>query len=132
MPKTPDELALVRRYVVWSEHPGGQRYVNLLGTNPLREDEPDRDAFIAALAEDARQISDNDLTRLLEFEWRARLTASWLIGLDQKLGTAHAQRFLVPGGLWQRSVFAERDPLASQRTAERLSQFADRVMATST
>lgn len=55
--------------------------MNLLGTNALREDEPDHDVFIAALAEDARRISDADLTELLGFEWRARLTAAWLIGL---------------------------------------------------
>jgi hypothetical protein len=84
MPKAPDKLALVRRYVVWSERSGGQRYMDLMGTNPLREDEPEHDAFTAALAEDARQISDADLSSLLEFEWRSRLTAAWLIGLGQR------------------------------------------------
>jgi hypothetical protein len=191
---------LVRRYVVWSERSGGQRYMDLMGTNPLREDEPEHDAFTAALAEDARQISDADLSSLLEFEWRSRLTAAWLIGLDQrtqfrqalgdllltselvysgqgycfalarfgqpddagilaayldrylprtdrhydqdwamgallhldqKHGTAHAQRFLVPEGLWHRSAFAERDPLVCQLTTERLCLFAERLMATS-
>ena len=53
MPKAPDELALVRRYVVWSERSGGQRSMDLVGTNPLRKDEPEHDAFTAALAEDA-------------------------------------------------------------------------------
>ncbi|MCO5968904.1 DUF6000 family protein [Actinoallomurus soli] len=86
MPQTPEELALVRRYVIWSERPGGSRYLNLLHTNALREDEPDRDAFIAALAEDAQDISDAELAELLGFEWRARLTAAWLIGLGRRTG----------------------------------------------
>ncbi|GAA0433555.1 hypothetical protein Acor_07740 [Acrocarpospora corrugata] len=201
LPQTDDELALVRRYVVWSQPPPGRgRYMKLRGVNPLRE-ESDRDVFNAALAEDARRISDADLDILLGFEWRARLTAAWLIGLDvrtqfrealgelllaselvysgqgyclalarfgrpedaeiltayldrylpqtdchydqdwaigallhldAKLGTAHAQRFLGPEGLWHRSAFAGRDPLAAQRRTEQLCLFAERVLATIT
>ncbi|SNS75869.1 DUF6000 family protein [Actinomadura mexicana] len=85
MPDDPESLALVRRYVVWgSGRSGTRRYMRLLGVNPLREDRPDREAFNAALAEDARQIADDDLSLLLELEWRARLTAAWLIGLDRR------------------------------------------------
>jgi hypothetical protein len=43
-----------------------------------------------------------------------------LLHLDQKHRTAHAQRFLVPEGLWHLSAFAERDPLACQLATERL------------
>ena len=85
MPDDPESLALVRRYVVWgSGRSGTRRYWRLLGVNPLREDRPDREAFNAALAEDARNITDADLSLLLELEWRARLTAAWLIGLDRR------------------------------------------------
>lgn len=77
----PETLALVGRYVVWSAD--RRRYMKLLGGNPLRE-MADRDVFDAALAADARQITDEDLGKLLAFEWRARLVAAWLIGLDRR------------------------------------------------
>jgi hypothetical protein len=48
-----------------------------------------------------------------------------LLHLDEKHGTAHAQRFLVPEGFWHRSAFAERDPLACQLTTERLCRRLD-------
>ena len=200
-PDDPESLALIHRYVIWSlDPPGDRRYLRLRGTNPLRADDASDGAFDIALADDARRIDDADLGTLLELEWRARLTAAWLIGLDQrtqfrqtledllldseltyagqgycfaltrfgqpddaailtayldrylprpdchydqawaigallhldqKLGTDHAQRFLAPEGLWHQSAFAERDPLACQRTAEQLCAFAERLMGTS-
>jgi len=201
MPDDPEGLALIRRYVIWSldPPPRGRRYMRLLGTNALRSDDLGPGAFTTVLADDARRIDDAELGTLLEFEWRARLTAAWLIGLDrrtqfretlrdllldseltyagqgycfaltrfaqpddadilttyldrylprtdchydqdwaigallhldQKLGTDHAQRFLTPEGLWSQSAFAERDPLACQRTTEQLCAFADRLMGT--
>ncbi|NUW30892.1 hypothetical protein HTZ77_05600 [Nonomuraea sp. SMC257] len=47
---------------------------------------PDRELirFGRSLARDARRISDKDLQRLLAFEWRSRMTAAWLIGLDRR------------------------------------------------
>jgi hypothetical protein len=198
MPDDPAGLApLIRRYVVWvAEPPERRRYLQLLGLNPQQE-YPARNTFTSALAEDARQISDAELGTLLEFEWRARLTAAWLIGLDQrtqfrqtlgdllleselvyagagycfalsrfaqpedadiltayldrylpradcyynqnsaigallhldqKLGTDHAQRFIVPEGLWHQSAFADRDPVDYQRATEQLCAFADQLM----
>lgn len=44
----------------------------------------ERDRFEAGLARDAREISDDELHSLLELEWRARITAVWLIGLDRR------------------------------------------------
>jgi hypothetical protein len=215
MPDDPAGLALIRRYVVWaadrtSVHSRirryvraagptayGARYLGLLHANFLQVQDPGHNTFATALAEDARQISDTDLGTLLEFEWRARLTAAWLIGLDQrtqfrqtvgdllleselvyagegycfalsrfaqpedadiliayldrylpradchynqdaaigallhldqKLGTDHAQRFIVPEGLWYQSAFAHRDPLDCQSTTEQLCTFADHLM----
>jgi hypothetical protein len=32
----------------------------------------------------AREVSDRELTTLLDGEWRSRLTAAWLIGLDRR------------------------------------------------
>ena len=190
----------IRRYLRASAQPAHRaRYLSLLHANFLQEQEqnPGHNAFSSALAEDARQISDHDLSTLLEFEWRARLTAAWLIALDQrtqfrqtladllleselvyagqgyclalsrfaqpedadiliayldrylpridcrynqdaamgallhldqKLGSDHAQRFIVPEGLWYQSAFADRDPLDCQRTTEQLCAFADHLM----
>lgn len=82
LPDDPESRALVHRYVVWSA--GRRRYMKLRGVNALRETGADRGSFETALTDDARQITDADLDRLLEFEWRARLTAAWLIGLDRR------------------------------------------------
>lgn len=51
-----------------------------------------------------------------------------LLHLDQKLGTDHAQRFIVPEGLWHQSTFADQDPLDCQRETEQLCRFADHLM----
>ncbi|MGH3188393.1 MAG: DUF6000 family protein [Streptosporangiaceae bacterium] len=36
------------------------------------------------MGRDAQQITDRELGTLLESEWRSRLTAAWLIGLDRR------------------------------------------------
>ncbi len=83
---TPDDaelMAAVRRYV--TPGMGGlRRYMKLLGGNFLLLDEGKRRRFLKHLAKDARQVSDRELATLLESEWRARLTAAWLIGLDRR------------------------------------------------
>ncbi|MEV0061623.1 DUF6000 family protein [Nocardia sp. NPDC050718] len=75
---------LVQRWVI-ADSTGSGRYTRLIGLNPLR-DRPDRDQFHKGLARDARRISDAELRQLLEFDWRPRLTAAWLIGLDRRTG----------------------------------------------
>ncbi|RAY13732.1 hypothetical protein DPM19_18920 [Actinomadura craniellae] len=76
-----------RRYVFWSyEGPLRQRYLKIMGVNALRDGEPRRSLLMRSLAEDARLITDDELDRLLTSEWRARLTAAWLIGLDRRTG----------------------------------------------
>lgn len=47
-------------------------------------DESKRRRFLRHLARSARQITDRELTTLLDSEWRSRLTASWLAGLDRR------------------------------------------------
>ncbi len=82
MPDSPEDRALIDRYVIWSrDHTRSRRYMSLLGTNALRVTDDD---FAPALADDARRITDAELDALLEFEWRARLTAAWLIGLGER------------------------------------------------
>ncbi|MFI6797410.1 DUF6000 family protein [Streptosporangium canum] len=73
----------VRRYVT----PGrgvAKRYMDLLHGNFLDRPEPERSQFTRSLARAAKQITDEELHTLLDSEWRARLTASWLIGLDRR------------------------------------------------
>ncbi|GAA4502866.1 hypothetical protein GCM10023191_055010 [Actinoallomurus oryzae] len=79
-PDDPAVADLVRRYVVWSSAPDQRRYLRLFHGGALGEDR----AFLRALAEDARRITDEELGRLLTVEWRSRLTAAWLIGLDRR------------------------------------------------
>ncbi|MEV6361878.1 DUF6000 family protein [Nocardia asteroides] len=59
------------------------RYTTLRGLNLLR-DRPYREQLEAGLAADARQITDAELSLLLELNWRPRLTAAWLIALDRR------------------------------------------------
>ncbi|MFI1092885.1 DUF6000 family protein [Streptomyces sp. NPDC020917] len=65
-----------------------RRYLKLLHGNFLRLDEADgsRKEFLRDLATAAQQITPDELTALLaESDWRPRLTAAWLIGLDRRM-----------------------------------------------
>ncbi|MEV0382811.1 DUF6000 family protein [Nonomuraea sp. NPDC050643] len=80
---------LAHRYV----HPGKddvRRYLKLLHGNFLALPEPVFRSFAGSLAKDAREITDDDLRVLLDSEWRARLTAAWLIGMDRR--TQHREQ----------------------------------------
>src|ERR1700733_7868997 len=78
---TPDDPELwnaVRRYV---DDPGSAtrsgRYMELLGGELLDWDGPERAAFMRDIGHDARQVTDRELSSLLDSEWRSRLTAAW-------------------------------------------------------
>ncbi|MFG1945769.1 DUF6000 family protein [Nonomuraea sp. NPDC048826] len=79
LPVTLREMLVMRRHVTT-----GRRYLMLLGGFMVQM--PDRQVvrFGKALARDARRISDDDLRLMLDGEWRSRLTAAWLIGLDRR------------------------------------------------
>jgi hypothetical protein len=79
-PDDPELLAAVRRYV----DSGSARYLKLLHGNALDMSGSDRAAFVGAMGRDARQITDRELSTLLDSEWRSRLTAAWLIGLGRR------------------------------------------------
>jgi hypothetical protein len=51
-----------------------------------------------------------------------------LLGLDDRLGTRHADGFLAPGGLWEQSVMRRLDPYERQAHISRLCAFADEGM----
>jgi Family of unknown function (DUF6000) len=188
----PELLAAVRRYV----DSGSARYSKLLHGNALDMSGTDRTEFESAMGRDARKVSDRELGTLLDSEWRSRLTAAWLIGLDrrthfrdrigemlldselvyagqgyclalarfetavdadilsayldrylpldrpcdqnwaigallhldERLGANRADRFLIPGGLWEKSVTSRNDPAEQRRFIARLCAFADECM----
>lgn len=78
-PAGPGLPGAVDRYVT-----PGQRYLKLLHGNFARKEENERGSFLRALAEAAREVTDDELEVLLASEWRARLTAAWLIGTDRR------------------------------------------------
>ncbi|MGI8330399.1 DUF6000 family protein [Actinomadura scrupuli] len=85
LPNDPEIVDTIGRYVIWAvDDPIRARYTSLLNANLLCDYGSEQAGFETALAEDAREISDTDLAKLLSTEWRSRLTAAWLIGLDQR------------------------------------------------
>lgn len=193
-PDDPELWAAIKRYVsaTW---PG--RYLKLLHGNALAMGGTNRVEFQLAMGRDARQITDRELSTLLDSDWRPRLTAAWLIGLDRRthfrdrlgemlldsevvysgqgyclalarfgtssdadilcayldknlpqldrhydqhwaigallhldkrLSSNRADRFLGPGGLWERSATSQQDPAEWHRHLARLCAFADECM----
>lgn len=82
-PPDTELMAAVRRYVTPGRR-SAKRYMKLLHGNFLDMPEPERSRFTHSLARAAKRITDEELHTLLDSEWRARLTASWLIGLDRR------------------------------------------------
>ncbi|WP_405195597.1 DUF6000 family protein [Streptomyces anulatus] len=64
-----------------SDHP---RYLELGSRRVLRPRWPHAEGFTRHLIDDAAAITDAELEALLAYEWRSRLTAAWLIGVDQR------------------------------------------------
>jgi hypothetical protein len=192
----PELLAAIRAYVSSGpDRPG--RYLKLLHGNALAMRDPGQPAFQAALGRDARQVTDRELSTLLDSEWRSRLTAAWLIGLnrrtqfrdrlaemlldsevvysgqgyclalarfetaadagilcsyldkylpqldcyydqhwaigallhlDDRLISSRADRFLVSGGLWEKSPMSQHDPAEWHQHLACLCTFADECM----
>jgi hypothetical protein len=60
-------------------------YLQLLGGNFTRANEPEASGFRHAVAASAGLISDDQIATLLtEREWRGRLAAAWFVGLTQR------------------------------------------------
>ncbi|MEV4600730.1 DUF6000 family protein [Amycolatopsis sp. NPDC049253] len=70
--------AVVETYVT-----PGRRYVHLANTCFL-SDAAQRETFGRTLAQDSLRITDDQLALLLGYEWRAQLTASWLIAFARR------------------------------------------------
>lgn len=60
------------------------RYLTLMHGNPAALNAPGGAAFLRSLAESGEQITDRELGVLLDADWRCRLTAGWLIGMDRR------------------------------------------------
>ncbi|MFI1018245.1 DUF6000 family protein [Streptomyces sp. NPDC020965] len=71
---------VVARYVA-----GEQRYLELLGGGFLHLGEEERTSFAASLQSDSLQASDQEIGALFGYEWRARLTAAWLVGVARRV-----------------------------------------------
>lgn len=72
----------IDRYVIAGE---SRRYAKLLhGNFAGLMGAAEREVFLRALAEDAQQITDDELELLLGADWRPRITAAWLIGADRR------------------------------------------------
>ncbi|MEV6595754.1 DUF6000 family protein [Actinoplanes sp. NPDC051346] len=81
----------IRRYVIATradDEGRYARYLDLLNGNFIDRPDGGSAEFISALKQDAEQVSDAELTFLLQIggfpEWRGRLTAAWLVGLGQR------------------------------------------------
>ncbi|MCG8915691.1 DUF6000 family protein [Actinokineospora sp. PR83] len=87
----PEPQDVINRYVN-VDGEDGQRYMTLMQGNPVGLGAPGGMAFLRSLAEAAEQITDRELEVLLDADWRCRLVAGWLIGVDRR------ERFRAPVG----------------------------------
>lgn len=72
----------LRRYVIGgTEH---LHYRELIGGLFFRLPIEERAEFLRHLGRDARQITDAEIEFLLRDNWRARVVAGWMIGLDRR------------------------------------------------
>ncbi|MGC3002616.1 DUF6000 family protein [Streptomyces sp. G35A] len=63
---------------------GHRRYRGLKSGRVLRSGGPHAERLARHLIDDAATITDAELEALLGHEWRSRLTAAWLIGVDRR------------------------------------------------
>ncbi|MER6399346.1 DUF6000 family protein [Kitasatospora sp. NPDC001603] len=78
-PREVGQEHVLERYVT-----PGQRYLGLLHGNFFRLDGSEQSDFVEALASDAASVTVEELSALFGYEWRSRLTASWLAGVARR------------------------------------------------
>ncbi|KAB1909530.1 hypothetical protein J5U46_01955 [Micromonospora tulbaghiae] len=88
-PPLPDPAdGTIRRYVIVAAEPEGPRYLHLLHGGIGRPDAQQNVPVVQALRQDSRRISDEELVFLLQPgrmpNWRSRLVAAYLIGIDRR------------------------------------------------
>ena len=74
----------LRRYVMAAPSPKTGRYLDLLHGNFVRLPAEERAKFLQALGLDSRSVTDAQLEFMLQPNWRSRITAAWMIGLDRR------------------------------------------------
>ncbi|MCZ9346170.1 DUF6000 family protein, partial [Streptomyces sp. TRM76130] len=82
----PEEVGygyVIERYAARKDS-GHARYLVLKSGRFLRPEWPHGERFAHHLVDDAATITDAELEALLGYEWRSRLTAAWLIGVDRR------------------------------------------------
>ncbi|WP_435185476.1 DUF6000 family protein [Streptomyces sp. bgisy126] len=82
----PEEVGygyVIERYAARKDS-GHARYLVLKSGRFLRPEWPHGERFAHHLIDDAATITDAELEALLGYEWRSRLTAAWLIGVDRR------------------------------------------------
>ncbi|SED51395.1 hypothetical protein SAMN04490357_5019 [Streptomyces misionensis] len=82
----PEEIGcghVVERYVT-RMYAGLPRYLVLNSGRFLSPRWRHTNRFTRHLLADAATITDEELEALLEYEWRSRLTAAWLVGVDRR------------------------------------------------
>ncbi|MBJ6644042.1 DUF6000 family protein [Streptomyces sp. BSE7-9] len=82
----PEEIGygyVIERYAARKDS-GRLRYLVLKSGRFLRPEWPHGERFAHHLIDDAATITDAELEALLGYEWRSRLTAAWLIGVDRR------------------------------------------------
>ncbi|MEW2324151.1 DUF6000 family protein [Streptomyces griseoincarnatus] len=82
----PEEIGygyVIERYAARKDS-GRLRYLVLKSGRFLRSEWPHGERFAHHLIDDAATITDAELEALLGYEWRSRLTAAWLIGVDRR------------------------------------------------
>ena len=126
----PELMDVIHRYVI-PEEGDNKRYLGLLHGNFATHDERDRAVFLRSLVEAADQITDHELGVLLESEWRSRLTAAWLIGVDrrgqfrERIGALLLESGLVYAGQGYCVALAR---LGTTEDAEILTAYLDRYL----
>ncbi|MFJ3087450.1 DUF6000 family protein [Streptomyces sp. NPDC086838] len=82
----PEEVGygyVIERYAARKDS-GHARYLVLKSGRFLRPEWSHGERFARQLIDDAATITDAELEALLGYEWRSRLTAAWLIGVDRR------------------------------------------------
>ncbi|MEU9117514.1 DUF6000 family protein [Streptomyces sp. NPDC048483] len=98
--------------------PGTGRYLDLLHGNFRRLPAEERTQFLQALSLDARRITDAELEFRLQPNWRSRITAAWMIGLDHREQFRDRIRELPPAS--ELDLATRAAGLAHQAPARRL------------
>ncbi|MFC9390385.1 DUF6000 family protein [Streptomyces venezuelae] len=122
---------VVRRYVK-ATYWGRPRYLEIDSALYARPEGPGRRRFVRRVLRDAAAVTDAELDALLDYEWRSRLTAAWLIGVGrrasyrERIGTLLLDSEVCFAGVGYCFALAR---LGTRADAELLVAYLDRYLA---